>query len=72
MISRLICVVNKCLMKHHSRKREKCGVKTRDFPCQNDSPETNPAFFTICNGSFSGLKRPELDANNPPSFSEKW
>jgi len=59
-------------MKHHSRKREKYAVKTRDFPCQSNSPETNPASSTIINGSFSGLRRPELDADNTPSFSATW
>jgi hypothetical protein len=59
-------------MKHHSRKREKYAVKTRNFSCQNNSPETNPASSTISNGSFSALKRLELDADNPPSFSARW
>jgi len=59
-------------MKHHSRKPEKYAVKTRDFPCQNNSPETNPASSTISKGSFSELKSPELDAENTPSFSARW
>jgi hypothetical protein len=32
------------------------------------SPEINPAAHAISNGSFSGLRRPEREVNNPPYF----